>query len=39
VVSAASIVAKVSRDLQLKSWVFREAASEQFEVDHEFGCG
>lgn len=39
VVSAASIVAKVSRDLQLNSWVFKEASSSEFNYDHEFGCG
>lgn len=39
VVSAASIVAKVSRDLQLNTWVFKEAMAVGQEFDHEFGCG
>lgn len=30
VVSAASIVAKVSRDMQLHEWVFKEAAVKEF---------
>lgn len=39
VVSAASIVAKVSRDLQLNTWVFKEEQAAGFEFDHNFGCG
>jgi len=39
VVSAASIVAKVSRDELLAQWVFKEAVSNEIQFDHDFGCG
>lgn len=37
IVSAASICAKVTRDLSLEHWVFKETNIE--ELSHEFGCG
>ena len=39
VVSAASIIAKVTRDELLEKWDYVETKSSLIEIDHNFGCG